>query len=101
MAEGNAGATNCTPGGASTRQALSEILGVEVDDVQKIAAFVRCNGTCEFTNSKMDYTGTTTCYGANQILADRRIVDLGVWDLVTARQFANTMRFILLMGLQR
>lgn len=67
MAEGTAGATNCTPGGASTRQALSEILGVEVGDVQKVAAFVRCNGTCEFTNSKMDYAGTTTCYGANQL----------------------------------
>ena len=36
-----------------------------------------------------------------KFLVDRRIVDLGVWDLVTARQFANTMRFILLMGLQR
>lgn len=67
MAEGSAGATNCTPGGATTRQALSEILGVEVGDVRKVAAFVRCNGICEFTNSKMDYAGTTTCYGANQI----------------------------------
>ncbi|MFR6674514.1 MAG: RnfABCDGE type electron transport complex subunit B, partial [Enterococcus avium] len=49
MAKGEAGATNCTPGGPSTQQALAEILGVEVGDVQKVAAFVRCNGTCEFT----------------------------------------------------
>ncbi|MGG5317261.1 RnfABCDGE type electron transport complex subunit B [Enterococcus sp. AZ072] len=67
MAEGKAGVTNCTPGGLSTRQVLSEILGVEVGEVQKIAAFVRCNGTCEVTNKKMDYAGTETCYAANQI----------------------------------
>ena len=67
MAEGKAEVTNCTPGGAITRQALSEILGVEVGKVQMVAAFVRCNGTCEFTNKKMDYLGTDTCYGANQI----------------------------------
>lgn len=67
MAEGEAGVTNCTPGGATTRQALSEILGVEVGDVQKVAAFVRCNGGCEYTNTKMEYNGTATCYGANQI----------------------------------
>lgn len=67
MAQGEAGATNCTPGGTVTRQALSEILGVEVRDIEKIAAFVRCNGTCEYTNNKMDYTGAPTCSGANQI----------------------------------
>lgn len=67
MAKGEAGATNCTPGGPSTQQALAEILGLEVGDVQKVAAFVRCNGTCEFTNKKMAYAGTETCYGANQI----------------------------------
>lgn len=72
MAEGNAGATNCTPGGDSTRQALSKILGVEVGEVDKTAAFVRCNGTCEFTKTKMDYEGTTTCYGANQIFGGQQ-----------------------------
>lgn len=77
MAQGQAGATNCTPGGASTRTALSAILGVEVGEVDRVAAFVRCNGTCEFTNKKMDYAGTSTCYGANQIFGGPQACQFG------------------------
>lgn len=67
LAEGKAEANRCVPGGAETRQTLSEILGVETSDVEQVAAFVRCNGSCEFTQHKMDYDGVTTCHGANQI----------------------------------
>lgn len=101
MAEGNAGATNCTPGGASTRQALSEILGVEVDDVQKSRHLSDVMEPVSLQIAKWIILGRLLAMERIKFLADRRIVDLGVWDLVTARQFANTMRFILLMGLQR
>ncbi|GCF94787.1 ferredoxin [Enterococcus florum] len=77
MAEGNAGPTNCTPGGAETRQTLSEILGVEVGEMQKVAAYVRCNGNCEVTHKKMDYAGTSTCYGANQIFGGPQACHFG------------------------
>lgn len=67
MAEGAAGAELCIPGGSDTREQLSVILGVEAGAYRREAAFVRCNGSCAHTSTKMDYTGAATCYGASQI----------------------------------
>lgn len=77
VASGEADVTLCSPGGAETRSQLSEILGVEAGDFQKTSAFVHCNGQCSYTSNKMDYTGTQTCYGANQIFGGPEVCQYG------------------------
>lgn len=67
VAEGEAETNLCIPGGSATISKISEILGVESGDFRRMAAFVRCNGSCEHTSQKMNYTGTSTCYGAQQV----------------------------------
>ncbi|MHC5249793.1 RnfABCDGE type electron transport complex subunit B [Enterococcus sp. LJL90] len=67
MAADEAGGGLCTPGGADTQEKLAAILGETAGSFQKTAAFVRCNGLCQFTQTKMDYQGAKTCYAANQV----------------------------------
>lgn len=67
MAAEEAGANLCTPGGIEVQTHLSEILGTDVGDYQRTAAFVHCNGSCNHTKEKMSYTGAETCYGASQL----------------------------------
>jgi len=54
----------CTPGGEGTAKKIAELLGVEVEDVARAAAFVNCGGTCDVTEDKMDYRGIETCSAA-------------------------------------
>ena len=54
----------CTPGGADTAKALGEVLGIAVEDVAKVVAAVKCNGTCENTSRKLEYQSAKTCTAA-------------------------------------
>ena len=45
-------------------KALSEVLGVEFEDVVEQVAVVRCSGDCEHTQDKVQYVGIQSCKAA-------------------------------------
>ncbi len=63
LAEGKARPDSCTAGGEATAKAISEILGVEVKIVPKVA-FVACNGDNEKSRVKYNYSGINSCSAA-------------------------------------
>ena len=67
LADGDAKANRCVPGGADTAGKLSEILGVAVEAVEAKVAFVRCNGNCEAAPKKMIYDGAHSCKTASML----------------------------------
>ncbi len=64
MAEGKASTGLCVPGGDDTAAALAAILGVEAIDIEEQIAFVHCNGNCEATFKKANYSGFQSCAAA-------------------------------------
>lgn len=68
LAEGRETKANlCIPGGDVTAAKLCEVLGVAAQDVEEKVAFVHCNGNCEATSKKSDYSGVKTCRAASAI----------------------------------
>lgn len=55
----------CTPGGDSVAKQISEILGVEVEDVEKKVAYIACNGNCDVVGNRYNYQGHKSCKIAN------------------------------------
>lgn len=66
IAKGEATPDKCAAGGASTAQALAEVLGVEIESVPK-AAFIACGGNEECTQKKFNYVGMQSCAAANLV----------------------------------
>jgi Na+-translocating ferredoxin:NAD+ oxidoreductase RNF subunit RnfB len=54
----------CVPGADAVSAKISEILGVEFEDVIEQVAFVHCNGDCHNTEKKHDYQGIQSCSAA-------------------------------------
>ncbi len=67
MSEGKAKPNLCIPGGDDIVAELSKLLGTEAGSVEKKSAFVRCNGNCEATSKKAEYSGVSTCRAASAI----------------------------------
>lgn len=67
MARGEAKPNLCVPGAEDTANALSKLLGVEVDTPEDFVAFVHCNGHCEATSKKADYQGYSSCRAASMV----------------------------------
>lgn len=66
LADGSCTKTNlCTPGGDSSAQKISEILGVEAEDVVTVVAYVACNGNCNALPKRYTYQGSRSCKIAN------------------------------------
>ena len=61
IASGEAKTNLCVPGGSDVAKAISDICGVECDDVEKVVAFVQCNGTESATEWAAGYDGLKTC----------------------------------------
>lgn len=61
LAAGEAPPDLCKPGGNETAAEIGRILGVEVGKVEKVVAFVRCNGNCDVTEDKFIYIGSGSC----------------------------------------
>lgn len=64
LAEGKAKPNLCVPGAESTAEELGALLGIEVEPPKDVVAFVHCNGHCEATTKKAEYTGVTSCSAA-------------------------------------
>lgn len=69
IAEGRANPNLCVPGAEATARELGEVLGIEVGTPVDVVAFVHCNGNCEATTKKADYSGISTCKAASMIYA--------------------------------
>ena len=67
VAEGRAKPNLCGPGAETTARELGAVLGIEVETPVDVVAFVHCNGNCEATTRKADYTGVASCKAAAMI----------------------------------
>ena len=54
----------CIPGADSVAKQLSEVLGVEFEDVVEQVAVVHCSGDCAHTQDKVVYSGIESCSAA-------------------------------------
>ena len=62
LSEGIETKTNlCVPGGDKTASYVAAILGVAAEDVIEKVAYVACNGNCDATERKYNYTGVKSC----------------------------------------
>lgn len=57
----------CIPGADAVSKQISEILGVEFEDVVEKIAVVHCYGDCSHTSKKMDYVGIESCKAAKML----------------------------------
>lgn len=57
----------CPVGGNETMAKVGEILGFEVHEKAKTAAFIKCNGNCENAPNRFNYTGSQICRMVNHI----------------------------------
>lgn len=64
ISENNAKPDLCTVGGKKTAEALSEILGIEITEVKKVAV-VHCNHGTDKAQSQFAYNGIASCSAAN------------------------------------
>ena len=67
LAKGEAAPNRCIPGGANTADALSELLGMEIERPKDVVAYVHCNGHCEAAGTKADYVGMAQCRSATMV----------------------------------
>lgn len=54
----------CAPGGEECAKVVAEILGEEAGALEKKVAVVRCMGTIDNTEDKVEYQGVESCAGA-------------------------------------
>lgn len=67
LASGAAKPNLCIPGAEETAQAIGDILGIEVEPLKDMVAFVHCDGNCDATSKKAVYEGINTCRAASMI----------------------------------
>lgn len=82
LAENEGTPTNlCVPGGDSVSKKISEILGVEFEDVIEQVAVVHCMGDCRYTNDRVDYDGIKSCAAAKLIFGSKGDCSYGCMGL--------------------
>ena len=71
----------CIPGADSVAKQLSEILGVEAQDVVEQVAVVHCSGDCEHTKDKVEYSGIESCAAAKMMYGGKGSCTFGCLGL--------------------
>ncbi|MBQ9625225.1 MAG: RnfABCDGE type electron transport complex subunit B [Clostridia bacterium] len=90
VARGEAAPNLCIPGGAASGEKIAEIMGLSFENVEVKKAFVKCNGTCDKVEKKLDYDGIETCEACNMLFSGNSSCDygcLGFGDCVKACAF--------------
>ena len=59
----------CAPGGNALSEKMGEIMGVKVEEKEKMVAFVFCQGNPEVTGIDYDYRGMKDCNAASLLLS--------------------------------
>ncbi|MBO7149161.1 MAG: RnfABCDGE type electron transport complex subunit B [Clostridia bacterium] len=67
LAEGGVKTNLCVPGAQKTSDTISNILGIEKEEVEDVVAFVACNGHCDATCHVAKYEGINTCLAASML----------------------------------
>lgn len=57
----------CRPGGQHALLGISNILGVEAEEIEEVAAFVSCQGDCNTCRITEEYQGIQSCAAAKMI----------------------------------
>ncbi len=57
----------CVPGTQKVADQISDILGIEKEQVKDVVAFVACNGHCGVTSPAAQYEGVQTCRAASML----------------------------------
>jgi len=61
IVRGDAKVNACLPAGADNIRAIGEIMGITVNEEERLVSFVRCAGTCDKTKMKSNYYGIKDC----------------------------------------
>lgn len=61
IVKGEAPVNQCPVGGAPVGEKVGAIMGVEAEAGERLAAFVKCAGTCEKAKTDYEYTGVEDC----------------------------------------
>ncbi|MBQ1312238.1 MAG: RnfABCDGE type electron transport complex subunit B [Blautia sp.] len=61
IAKGEAPVNKCPVGGEAVGAEIAKIMGQEMEETVRMAAFVKCSGTCEKARTKFDYSGVEDC----------------------------------------
>lgn len=61
IAKGEAPVNSCPVGGKTAAAAIGNIMGVNVEDSVKMAAYVKCAGTCDKAKDNYEYVGPKDC----------------------------------------
>ncbi len=77
VVRGDAKANACTPGGAKTVKAISEIMGVNAETLTPMVARVRCQGNCERVTMRYDYSGVPSCRAVSGISGGPNACEFG------------------------
>jgi len=64
IASGEAKVNACPVGGAAVAEEIGKIMGVEAEAGRRMAAYVKCGGTCEKAKDKYEYFGEKDCNAA-------------------------------------
>lgn len=59
----------CTAGGVETAEALADYMGFEQPAYVPKVAQIACQGTCEHTERRYDYTGSDSCLSAHNLFS--------------------------------
>ncbi len=64
IAKGEAPVNGCPVGGEPVAEVVSQIMGVEMGEMEKQVAFVKCSGNCEVAPQTANYVGIKDCQAA-------------------------------------
>ena len=67
IASGEAPITACPVGGMPVAKKIAEIMGQEVGEMEKMIAYVKCDGTCDKRESDYQYFGIDSCVYASKM----------------------------------
>lgn len=67
IAKGEAAANGCPVGGEAVAQKIAAIMGVELSQSVRKAAFVKCSGDCNSAKNDYVYSGVTDCQMAAMV----------------------------------
>ena len=61
IAKGEAAVNGCTAGGEEVGKKIASVMGVSVEETERMVAFVKCAGDCDKTRVDYEYTGVEDC----------------------------------------
>ena len=67
IAKGEAPVNACPVANSKAHAAIAEIMGMSIEETEKMVAYVKCSGTCDKTQVKYEYYGVMDCNKAAMV----------------------------------